>query len=95
MSASTATTPRNSTEELKSCVLLSASASTNAPKPESSLKESSKTRSLWSLIKQRARQHHDSLNVAYAAYYGQGAHTNGYANGKKQEIWQYQRGGGS
>jgi hypothetical protein len=82
MSYSTATTPRTSVELAKEAITSSASVT-------ASTSSSSKARSIWSTIKRHAKEHHDGVNAAFAAYYGQGEVT----KARQQEIWEYKRGG--
>jgi hypothetical protein len=81
MSYSTATTPRTSIELAKETITSSASV---IPSTSSS----SKTRGIWTFIKRYAKEHHDGVNAAFAAYYGQGEIRKAH-----QEIWEYKRGG--
>ncbi|KAJ4294095.1 hypothetical protein N0V90_007785 [Kalmusia sp. IMI 367209] len=40
--------------------------------PTSSTKSPSVTRQAWNFVKKHAKEHHESVNNAYALYYGQG-----------------------
>ncbi|KAF1847654.1 uncharacterized protein K460DRAFT_363708 [Cucurbitaria berberidis CBS 394.84] len=82
MSYSTATTPRTSIELAKSAIT---SSSASLASSSSSLKQPSKAKGIWESIK----RHHQGMNEAYEAYYGQG---NMSRSGKQQEIWEYKRG---
>ncbi|KAJ4356482.1 uncharacterized protein N0V89_004516 [Didymosphaeria variabile] len=46
--------------------LISSTASASAKPP-------SKTKQAWEFVKKHAKEHHESVNAAYAVYYGQGA----------------------
>jgi hypothetical protein len=81
MSYSTATTPRTSVELAKEAAASSISIT-------ASTSSSSKARGIWSFIKRHAKEHHEGVNSAFAAYYGQGE-----VKKAQQEIWEYKRGG--
>ncbi|XP_014551919.1 hypothetical protein COCVIDRAFT_111625 [Bipolaris victoriae FI3] len=93
MSVSATTTPRTSTDKLNPWKSLSSATSITSSTCGSTLKEPSKTRSLWISIKRHTREHHESLNAAYATYYGQGSHLDEHRDGRNQELWRYRRGG--
>ncbi|KAF2248547.1 hypothetical protein BU26DRAFT_565931 [Trematosphaeria pertusa] len=64
-------TPRSSLETTKTSFTTSTTSTSTStasllPKP------SSKAAQLWSAIKKHAKEHHESVNNAYALYYGQG-----------------------
>jgi hypothetical protein len=81
MSYSKATTPRTSVELAKEAITPS-STSITAPSCRG------KTHGIWTCIKRHAKEHHEATNAAYATYYGQGQGT-----ARRQEIWEYKRGG--
>jgi hypothetical protein len=83
MSTSTATTPRTSISDIKAPITSSSSVYSS----DSTLRESSKAKSIWSQIKRHAKEHHESVNAAYVTYYG---HGQGQLYGK-QEVWEYRR----
>ncbi|EUC45069.1 hypothetical protein COCMIDRAFT_96438 [Bipolaris oryzae ATCC 44560] len=93
MSTSTTTTPRTSTDKLNSWKSLSSAISVRSSACASTLKEPSKTRSLWNSIKRHTQEHHQSLNAAYATYYGQGSYLDEHCGARNQEHWRYRRGG--
>jgi hypothetical protein len=51
---------------------------------------SSKAHSIWSSIKRHAKEHHEGVNAAFAAHYGQGQGRT--IAGKGQGVWEYKRG---
>ena len=89
MSNSTASTARNSIQDVKPTITSSSSASFASFESAPTLRERSKVHGLWSSIKRHAKEHHEAVNAAYVTYYGLG----GNVNGRKQEVWEYQKGG--
>lgn len=63
------TTSSSSASSISSLSLKGALASTPAP----TLRAASRT--AWSAVKRHAREHHEGVNGAYDAYYGQGVRT--------------------
>ncbi|KAJ6195984.1 hypothetical protein J3E72DRAFT_48536 [Bipolaris maydis] len=89
----TTTTPRTSIDKLNPWKSLSSAISIRSSPCGSTLKEPSKTRSLWNSVKRHTREHHESVNAAYATYYGQGVCLDEHCDGRNQELWRYRRGG--
>jgi hypothetical protein len=83
MSYSTSTTPRTSVELAKDAIIMSSSSIKTSS-------TSSKAHSIWSSIKRHAKEHHEGVNAAFAAHYGQGQGRT--IAGKGQEVWEYKRG---
>lgn len=84
MSYSTATTPRTSVELAKEPVVSSSACSVNTATTSTS---KSKVSTIWGAIKRHAKEHHEGVNAAYAAYYGAPD-----ARRPQQEVWEYKRG---
>ncbi|KAF2126193.1 hypothetical protein P153DRAFT_87100 [Dothidotthia symphoricarpi CBS 119687] len=81
MSTSVQTTPRSSFEFSKSTV----TCSTTSIDSSTSNKTPGLARIFWDSIKRQAKEHHQSVNSAYATYYGQG-----YGQNRPQE-WRTDR----
>ncbi|KAA8617795.1 hypothetical protein PtrSN002B_004736 [Pyrenophora tritici-repentis] len=77
MSNSTASTARNSIEDLKSTVTSSSAESIASFGSALTLRERSKVHGIWTSIKRHAKEHHQGVNAAYATYYGQGGNGGG------------------